>query len=65
LALSSRPAQVLGLAHMVMANRLPVRLRALVPAVDNAISGESFRPGDILVARNGLTRPAAAEISHH
>jgi len=48
-------ANVLGLAHMIMARRLPVRLRVLIPAVENAISGAAFRPGDILNSRKGLT----------
>ena len=38
-----------------MAQELPVRLRVLVPAVENAISGDAFRPGDVLVARSGKT----------
>jgi len=48
-------ATVLGLARMIMALGLPVRLRVLVPAVENAVSGDAMRPGDILTARNGLT----------
>jgi leucyl aminopeptidase len=48
-------AHVLGLAEMVMANQLPVDLRVLVPAVDNAVSGDAFRPGDIVTTRKGLT----------
>ncbi|WP_348272694.1 leucyl aminopeptidase family protein [Pannonibacter tanglangensis] len=48
-------ANVLGLAHLVMDARLPVRLRVLVPAVENAIAGNAFRPGDILPSRKGLT----------
>jgi leucyl aminopeptidase len=48
-------AHVLGLAAMVMANRLPVRLRVLIPAVDNAVSGDAFRPGDVVRTRKGLT----------
>lgn len=48
-------ATVLGLASMIMAAGLDVRLRVLVPAVENAISGEAFRPGDVLVSRKGLT----------
>jgi len=48
-------ANALGLARMVMAAGLPVRLRVLVPAVENAISGNAFRPGDILPTRKGLT----------
>ncbi len=48
-------ANVLGLASMVMAAKLPVRLRVLVPAVENAISGNAFRPGDVLRSRKGIT----------
>ncbi len=48
-------ATVLGLAAMIMALNLPLRLRVLIPAVENAVSGDSFRPGDILTSRNGLT----------
>ena len=48
-------ANMLGLAHMIMAQRLPVRLRVLIPAVENAISGAAFRPGDVLTSRKGLT----------
>lgn len=48
-------ATVLGLAHMIMALNLPVRLRVLIPAVENAISANAFRPQDILTARNGMT----------
>jgi len=48
-------AHVLGLAHMIMANQLDVRLRVLVPAVENAISGNALRPGDVVKTRQGLT----------
>lgn len=48
-------AQVLGLAHMIMDAKLHVRLRVLVPAVENAVSASSYRPGDVLTARNGMT----------
>ncbi|MFD0917035.1 leucyl aminopeptidase family protein [Pseudahrensia aquimaris] len=48
-------ANVLGLAHMIMAAKLPVRLRVIVGAVENAISGNAFRPGDILDSRKGIT----------
>ncbi|MDJ0627434.1 MAG: leucyl aminopeptidase family protein [Rhodobacter sp.] len=48
-------ATVLGLARMIMALDLPLRLRVLVPAVENAIDGRSFRPQDILTSRKGLT----------
>jgi leucyl aminopeptidase len=48
-------AHVLGLAHMIMAAGLPVRLRVLVAAVENMVSGDSFRPLDVLRTRKGLT----------
>src|SRR5690606_15562068 len=48
-------ANVLGLASMIMGAGLKVRLRVLIPAVENAISGNAFRPGDILPSRKGLT----------
>lgn len=48
-------ANVIALAGMIMDARLPVRLRLLVPAVENAISGNAFRPGDILPSRKGIS----------
>ncbi|WP_022701496.1 leucyl aminopeptidase family protein [Oceanicaulis alexandrii] len=48
-------ATVLGLASMIMDAKLPVRLHVLIPAVENAIAGNAFRPGDILTSRKGLT----------
>jgi len=48
-------ATVLGLAHMIMALDLPLRLRVLIPAVENSIDGSAFRPQDILTSRKGLT----------
>jgi leucyl aminopeptidase len=48
-------ANALGLAHMIMDARLPVRLRVLIPAVENAVSGTSFRPGDIYRSRKGIS----------
>ncbi len=48
-------ATVLGLAQMIMGLNLPLRLRVLIPAVENAIAGNAFRPGDILTSRKGLT----------
>jgi leucyl aminopeptidase len=48
-------ATALGLAHMIMSRRLNVRLRVLIPAVENAISGASFRPRDIFRSRKGIT----------
>jgi len=48
-------AQVLGLAQLIMANKLPIRLRVLVSAVENAISANAYRPGDIITTYRGLT----------
>ncbi|MDB5476673.1 MAG: cytosol aminopeptidase family protein [Phenylobacterium sp.] len=48
-------AHALALARMVMAARLPVRLVVLVPAVENAISGDAMRPGDVLASRKGIS----------
>jgi len=48
-------ANALGLAHMLMATGAPLRLRILIPAVENAIAGAAFRPGDVLRSRKGLT----------
>jgi leucyl aminopeptidase len=48
-------ANVLGLALMVMDADLKVRLRVLIPAAENAISGRAFRPGDVMRSRKGLT----------
>jgi leucyl aminopeptidase len=48
-------ANVLGLASLIMGAKLKVRLRVLIPAVENAISGPAFRPGDVFKSRKGLT----------
>jgi leucyl aminopeptidase len=48
-------ANVMGLASMIMAARLKVRLRVLLPVVENSISGNAFRPGDVLPSRKGIT----------
>ncbi|MGY6633851.1 MAG: leucyl aminopeptidase family protein [Alkalilacustris sp.] len=48
-------ATAIGLARLIMAAGWPVRLRLLIPAVENAVSGSAFRPGDILTSRKGLT----------
>ena len=48
-------AHAIALAGLVMGAGLPVRLHLLVPAVENAISSNSFRPGDVLKSRKGLT----------
>jgi leucyl aminopeptidase len=48
-------ALVLGVAHVLMSLQLPVRLRVLVPAVENSVSGNAIRPLDVLPSRKGLT----------
>ena len=48
-------AHVLGLAHMIMAFKLPICLRVLVPAVENAVSDNALRPGDVIKTRKGIT----------
>jgi leucyl aminopeptidase len=48
-------AMVLGLAMLIMQNRLPVRLRVLIPAVENAVAGNAFRPMDVIDTRKGLS----------
>ncbi len=53
-------AHVLGLAQMIMNLRLPVRLLVIIPAVENAVSANAFRQGDIIKSRKGLT----IEIGH-
>ena len=48
-------ATALGLAQLIMSESLPVRLRVLIPAVENAIAGNAYRPGDVLNTYQGLT----------
>lgn len=48
-------AHALGLASLIMDAKLPVRLRVLIPAVENSVSGTSYRPGDVILTRKGLT----------
>jgi leucyl aminopeptidase len=48
-------AVALGLAHLLMSRKIRVQLRVLVPAVENSISGNAYRPGDVLATRKGLT----------
>ena len=48
-------AHAIGLAELVMSTALPVRLRLLVPAVENAVAGNAYRPGDVIATRKGLT----------
>ncbi|MCP4475123.1 MAG: leucyl aminopeptidase family protein [Gammaproteobacteria bacterium] len=53
-------AHVIALAQMIMVNKLPVRLRLLIPAVDNAISGNAYYPSDVITMRSGKT----VEVGH-
>lgn len=53
-------AHVLGLAQAIMSLDLPVCLRVLIPAVENSISANAFRPGDVLTTRKGIT----VEVGH-
>ena len=48
-------AHVIGLARLIMSQELPVHLRVLVAAAENAVAGNAFRPGDIITSRKGLT----------
>ncbi len=48
-------ACALALAHLIMALEAPVRLRVLIPCVENSIDGNAYRPGDVLRSRKGLT----------
>lgn len=48
-------AHVIGLAKLIMQLQLPIYLHVLIPAVENSVSGSSYRPGDVLIARNGLS----------
>lgn len=48
-------ATVMGLAQMIMTLGLPLRLRVLIPAVENVVSGNALKPKDILTSRKGLT----------
>lgn len=48
-------ATVLGLADWIMRAKVPVRLRVLIPAVENAVAGNAFRPGDVVPTRKGPT----------
>ena len=48
-------ACVLALARMIMESQLPVQLRVLIPAVENSVGGDAYRPGDVLATRKGLT----------
>lgn len=48
-------AHALGLARMIMQGNLPIYLRVIIPVVENLISGASYKPGDVITARNGKT----------
>lgn len=48
-------AHVLGLARMIMQAKLAIRLRVLIPMVENSISGNAYRPGDVIKSRKGIT----------
>src|SRR5262249_33603919 len=48
-------ATMLGLAHMLMDRGIKLRLRVLIPAVENSISGSAFRPRDVYPSRKGIT----------
>ncbi|MBA2648307.1 MAG: leucyl aminopeptidase family protein [Legionella sp.] len=48
-------AHVIGLAQWIMSHKLPIRLRVLIPAVENSVGPNSLRPGDVLTMRNQLT----------
>lgn len=48
-------ALVLGLTQLIIAEKLPIYLDVLIPAVENAVDGNAFRPSDILKTRKGLT----------
>ena len=48
-------ATALALAHMIMGQKLDCRLRVLIPCAENSVSGDAFRPGDVLTSRSGRT----------
>lgn len=48
-------ATVLALASLIMESELPIRLRVLIPAVENSVAGNAIRPGDVINTRKGLT----------
>lgn len=47
-------AHVIGLADLIMTMNLPIQLEVLIPAVENAVSGNAYRPGDVISTRKGL-----------
>ena len=51
----SGSAQALALALLIIENKLPIKLRLLLPIVENSIDSNALRPGDVITARNGKT----------
>lgn len=48
-------AHVLGLAQWLIREKCPIYLQVLIPAVENAVSEQAYRPGDVLIMRNGMS----------
>jgi len=48
-------AHVMGLAYLIMSQNLPINLRVMIPSVENAVSNNAFRPGDVINTRHGLS----------
>ncbi len=48
-------AHVMGLAHLIMSHNLPIQLRVIIPSVENAVSANAFRPGDVITTRHGIS----------
>ena len=46
-------AVAIALAQLIMAHKLPIRLQLIIPAVENAVAGDSMRPGDVVIGRSG------------
>jgi len=48
-------AHVMGLAYLIMSHNLPIQLRVIIPSVENAVSANAFRPGDVIQTRHGIS----------
>ncbi len=48
-------AHVMGLAYLIMSHNLPIQLRVIIPSVENAVSANAFRPGDVIKTRHGIS----------
>src|SRR3990167_616741 len=48
-------AHAIGLAKLIMTEKLPINLQIIIPAVENSVSCNSYRPGDVLIMRNGMS----------